>query len=144
MANVINYFRNENNFLSNFAYAFIEIDGVRYPTVENAFQAMKCKDKEDRLMFVYQKPGAAKRLGRKVQLREDWEDIKVKVMYILLVKKFSQPEFREKLLATGDARLIEGNTWGDKFWGVPFGKTGKNILGKLLMKVRQELRDGKY
>jgi ribA/ribD-fused uncharacterized protein len=87
---------------------------------------------------------SAKRIGRKVTLRHDWEKVKIEIMRGLLVQKFSQDEMlREMLLSTGDWELIEGNTCGDKFWGAVLenGKwVGRNELGKLLMSVRSEIR----
>lgn len=84
-------------------------------------------------------PLAAKRTGRVVLLRADWEEVKVEVMRAVLKAKFSDPELADALLATNDAELIEGNWWGDKFWGVCRG-VGKNKLGQLLMQLRAELR----
>jgi ribA/ribD-fused uncharacterized protein len=72
-------------------------------------------------------------------MRDDWNDIKIDVMRDLLQEKFSDDDLRELLLATGDAELIEGNTWNDYFWGVCLGE-GQNWLGKLLMEVRKELK----
>lgn len=72
-------------------------------------------------------------------MRSDWEEVKLGVMEGLLREKFSDPELRRKLLATGERELVEGNDWGDSFWGVCAGR-GKNHLGRLLMKLREELR----
>lgn len=85
-------------------------------------------------------PQSAKRLGRSVLLRPDWEEIKYDVMYQVCKAKFQQnPDLGQKLLKTGNAELIEGNTWGDRIWGVCKG-IGENNLGKTLMRVRDELR----
>jgi ribA/ribD-fused uncharacterized protein len=85
-------------------------------------------------------PGTAKRLGRAVSLRTDWETIKFAVMENLLRQKFANPALRWQLLATGSATLHEGNSWGDRIWGeCPLG-VGENHLGRLLMKIRDELR----
>jgi ribA/ribD-fused uncharacterized protein len=83
-------------------------------------------------------PGRAKRMGRKAPLREDWEEIRVSVMTDLVRQKFSLPGLQRRLLATGDQEIVEGNTWGDVFWGVCRGK-GQNQMGKILMKIREEL-----
>ena len=93
-------------------------------------------------------PGRAKRLGRKCQLRPDWEEIKIPVMRSALRKKFSDPELKAKLLATGDQHLEEGNTWHDNFWGVCYCDRCQDImahnhLGKLLMELRKELKEEK-
>lgn len=84
-------------------------------------------------------PNIAKKLGRVATLREDWEDVKDSVMLTLLRMKFSIREFGDKLLATGDAELIEGNWWGDRYWGKVNGE-GMNMLGRMLMQVRDELK----
>ena len=137
---VINKFDGNYEFLSNFAGCNItDADGICYPTVENAFQANKTLDKDERLKFTTLTAAQAKKYGKCVKLRPNWEDIKVDVMRYLLFKKFTQPEFFELLMLTGDAELIEGNTWGDTFWGVCNGR-GMNMLGSLLMEVRAVLR----
>lgn len=130
--------------LSNFWYCEVEIDGKKYRTVEHGFQAMKTLDLEERKQIrLCSTPALAKRLGRQVVLREDWEEIKVEVMLGLLRQKFSRKVFRDRLLSTGKQGIIEGNLWHDCEWGVCFcqqcGGRGKNMLGKLLMKVRGEL-----
>ncbi len=138
----IERFHEEYRFLSNFWYTPVLWAGEMYPTNEHAFQAAKT----DR---VYQQeeirtccsPGKAKLLGRSVTLRNDWEFIKLYVMLELNRQKFKHPELAAQLLATGDAELIEGNTWGDKYWGVCGGE-GQNWLGKILMCVRDEIRKG--
>ena len=79
------------------------------------------------------------RLGRRIELRPDWEEVKIEIMRQVLKSKFTHnPELREKLIATGNTELIEGNNWNDRFWGVCRG-VGKNHLGKLLMEIRAEL-----
>ena len=84
-------------------------------------------------------PSAAKRAGRKVRLRDDWELVRVHVMRDLLTQKFAHDSLAALLLSTGNAELVEGNTWGDTFWGV-CGGTGLNVLGKLLMEHRLRLK----
>lgn len=80
-------------------------------------------------------------LGQRVTLRGDWEDIKVSVMEDVVRLKFAHhPDLRDKLLATGKAKLIEGNNWGDTFWGMVDGR-GRNELGKILMRRRERLRE---
>jgi ribA/ribD-fused uncharacterized protein len=136
----IDSFSGQYSFLSNFAPCRVMLGNVPYPTVEHAYQAAKFT--QDPLRQVIREtpaPGDAKRLARKLSpMRPDWEQVKVTVMERLLEQKFSQPEFRAKLLATGEAELVEGNTWGDTFWGVYQGQ-GQNMLGQLLMKLRGEL-----
>lgn len=131
----IDSFSGEYRFLSNFYPSPIKWHDGIYPTVEHIFQAFKTIDPEERDEIRNAKtPGEAKRLGRKVTLRPDWNDIKIEVMNNFLQSKFRIPELRNKLMDTGTRELIEGNTWGDRFWGVD--GTGKNELGKLLMEIR--------
>jgi ribA/ribD-fused uncharacterized protein len=126
-------------FLSNFYKSTIYIDGVPWPSVEHAYQGHKTTDPVSREMIRKAKtPGEAKKLGQCVTLRPDWEDVKIDLMRTFLRKKFENPFLAPLLLKTGDAELVEGNTWNDTFWGVCRGK-GQNWLGKLLMEVRAEL-----
>jgi ribA/ribD-fused uncharacterized protein len=131
---MINDFRSDHAFLSNF-YAH----GGQL-TAEHIYQAMKTENIGDQIAILSAKtPGQAKRLGQKVTLRKDWEEIKLLVMEAILVMKFTPGTMEhDLLLATGDEELVEGNTWGDTFWGVCRGK-GENHLGKLLMKIRDDL-----
>lgn len=137
----IEYFTGEYRFLSNFYPAKVNFAARRWPTVEHAYQAAKTFRKEERVaIHRAQTPGEAKRLGRRVTIRKDWEEIKVRIMKALLRDKFyGHEELKNKLLQTGDSELIEGNHWGDTFWGVCKG-VGENHLGKLLMEIREELR----
>lgn len=133
-------FRGNYAFLSNFAKVPVLYQGKVYPTVEHAFQAAKTLDEKEReLIRSCKTPTEAKRIGRKVHLRSDWEGIKLSVMEELIRIKFQNPEFKEKLLKTGNTELVEDNTWNDTFWGVCNG-IGKNYLGKILMKIREEIR----
>lgn len=141
--NEINCFDGQYAFLSNFYPVEVRLDGEVYATVEHAYQAAKTIRKAERYMIQYAPtPGKAKRLGRKVTLREDWEQVKIHVMLHLLRQKFSVQEFKLALLATQDATLIEGNNHGDTFWGQVDGQ-GSNQLGLLLMHVRTEIQEGK-
>lgn len=138
---VINSFRGEHGFLSNFYPAKVVYEGMEYPTSEHAFQAAKSPVTGVRMIIARaSSPGDAKQLGRKIALRSDWENIKLQVMEDIVRAKFSQnADLRIMLVqGTGDAELIEGNTWGDEFWGVCNGE-GENHLGKILMEVRKEL-----
>lgn len=130
--------------LSNFADSMICHGYVFYPTVEHYFQAMKTLDPKERgWIAAAPTPGEAKRRGRAVKLRPDWEEVKEQIMLDGLRLKFKIPAMREVLLSTQSAELIEGNTWHDCEWGVcscsKCGGVGNNKLGKLLMKVRSEL-----
>lgn len=134
-------FHGSYRWLSNFSPRPLTYEGVRYATVEHAYQAAKTLDPEERhRVAALSTPGLAKRAGRSIQLRDDWEEVKVSVMKELLALKFAQPGLRAKLLATGARLLVEGNTWNDRFWGqCPVGN-GQNMLGRLLMEERQSLQ----
>lgn len=126
-------------FLSNFWTVDVVLDGVTYPSVENAYQAAKVRP-EERQPFVNCSAAVAKRRGREVKIAADWEEVKVDIMRDLLAQKFAPgTRLAGALLDTGDATLIEGNTWGDTFWGKCRGQ-GRNMLGELLMAQRAALR----
>lgn len=141
MEKTIKGFRGEFEFLSNFYPCKIKIKDCVFNSVEIAFQASKCENKNDRLEFVQLQPfqsGDAKRIGRRVRLRSDWETVKIDIMRHLLRIKFEDSELASKLKATKGIELVEFNDWGDIFWGVCRGK-GKNVLGNLLTEIRNEL-----
>ena len=128
--------------LSNFsAHGIVDAAGSPWDTVEHYYQAMKTLDgNEQERIRLTPKPGSAKRMGRRVELRPDWEAVKLKVMrYALSLKFTTESEAGKYLLSTGDEILVEGNDWGDRFWGVD-GGVGENWLGVLLMARRAELR----
>lgn len=143
---MINVFEGEFAFLSNFYPSPIKKDGIEYPTVEHFFQAMKTTNLEERRAIAKARtPGVAKRMGRQVHLRPEWEDIKVDVMRQGLNLKFSDLNLRMRLLNTGSTPLIEGNVWHDNTWGDCTCSRctdiqGHNILGKLLMDLRERVR----
>jgi N-glycosidase YbiA len=116
-----------------------------YFTSEHAYQAAKyCHPSYRKLVREAKTPGNAKRIGNihKTQLRRDWESVKLDIMYDLVHQKFIKNEdLKGKLLTTGTQILVEGNTWGDTFWGVCNG-TGSNYLGRILMRIRGELSNG--
>ncbi len=139
MTSSINQFQGNYRFLSNFWPCNITVVGVTYKNVEAAYQASKTTDMRMRREFSDLNPRDAKARGKKIPLRASWGDVlKVECMENCLRAKFAIPELRELLLATGDAELTEGNNWNDTFWGVCRGK-GRNVLGKLLMGLRDEL-----
>jgi N-glycosidase YbiA len=162
--NMISEFQGDDRYLSNFWIAEVMYEGARYPTVEHAYQAAKSIIHEDReIIRRLRSPGEAKRawknelchqcngkgcsackgsgykLGRKLTLRSDWQEINLNLMYEFVKQKFHYADLKKLLLATGDQELQEGNNWGDVFWGICRGK-GENHLGKILMRVREELR----
>lgn len=134
----INRFDGDYRWLSNFYSAPTMYEGVLYTTSEHAYQAAKFHPNL-RDPFQHGTAGQAKRLGRRPGKREDWDTVKVGIMLEILRDKFRRNVFLgQRLIGTGGAELIEGNTWGDTFWGVCRG-TGENWLGRVLMTVRQEL-----
>lgn len=138
---VIDSFRGDFGFLSNFYESSIWVDGRQYPSVEHAYQAFKFgPDGEGHeLVRKAKTPGIAKKLGRAASLPNHWESTKVDLMRRLVREKFKNPLLRAQLLATEDVELIEGNWWNDRFWGVCRG-SGQNWLGKILMEVREECK----
>lgn len=139
---MINSFRGEYAFLSNMYESPITLGGVSYTCAEAAFQAVKLKDKTQRTQFQNISGPAAKALGRRVHLREDWDEIRLDVMRWIIHEKFRQnPLLATKLIQTGNIRLVEGNTWNDRFWGVCNG-TGENWLGRILMAERIKIKKG--
>ena len=139
---MIDRFKDDYEFLSNFADSPFTYEGRKFPTVEHAYQAYKSLDPAIFKAIAEAKtPGDAKRAGRSVvNLRPDWDCYKLWLMYKLVQAKFAQNDgLAYKLLNTNDEMLVEGNTWGDRFWGQVDGQ-GENMLGKVLMIVRQDLR----
>ena len=141
-------FKEEYRFLSNFYQSPVTLDGLTYPNAEAAFQAQKCAKEEDKVKYTLVKnPVVAKRMGKKEpNLPENWREISYGIMLEIIRAKFSLPEMKEKLLATGDTELVEGNNHHDNLWGDCTcsrcaAKAGQNRLGKILMQVREELRN---
>ena len=132
-------------FLSNFYKVRVEYGGLVYGSSEAAFQAQKCITEEEKIPFTEYSPSESKEAGRHVQLRPDWDTVKVGIMEEIVAAKFTQhPDLAEKLLETGSMILIEGNDWGDTYWGAATStEQGENHLGKILMKIRGKLREGK-
>ncbi|MDR2655685.1 MAG: NADAR family protein [Oscillospiraceae bacterium] len=145
MGNKISRFRGNYEFLSNFYPCTISVDNLIFLSSEAAFQAFKCALAGEREQFQYLDAVKAKKKGRQVLLKPDWEFVRLDVMSKIVRLKFEQnPQLREKLLATGSAELIEGNSWHDNFWGdcdCPKCQkiTGQNHLGKILMKLRDSI-----
>ena len=149
----ISSFRDEYYFLSNFYEAPVTYNGLTYRNNEAAFQAQKTMDEKERILFTEMSAAQARSTGRRITLRKDWEDVKIGIMCDIVEAKFRQnPDLAEKLLATGDMYLEEGNTWGDRTWGsqhpVDVGSeptgvkrrrvngVGANNLGRILMETR--------
>ena len=147
---VINSFRGKYGFLSNFCQTQLEYDGLAYSSSEAAFQAQKCEKPEGKIKYTLIKnPLRIKQMGRREKLPSWWEEKSCDIMYSILKVKFSNPTLKEKLLSTEDAYLEEGNTWHDNLWGNCYcekckEKEGYNYLGKILMQIREELKEGEY
>ena len=158
-AKSINGFKDEFRWLSNFQKIdSFEYDGLIYDNVECFYVAMKVhknntsrvKQNQSSINLVEVNtreyisklpPNKAKVFGRHVQIRHDWEDIKLKVMEYGLRIKFNQPKMKELLIATRDIEIFETNHWGDRYWGVDMSGVGENNLGKLIMKIRDSLSE---
>ena len=137
-------FRGEYSFLSNFYEGKVfTYKGLKFNNTEAPFHAEKCWSRAKEFEMI--RPLQSKRLGRRVLMRKDWDQIKDRVMYDVCYAKFTQdPVLKAKLLATGNRELVEGNTHGDRCWGMTCSNgvwIGENRLGKVLMKLREDLRE---
>jgi ribA/ribD-fused uncharacterized protein len=145
---MIREFQGQYRFLSNFwptPRLFTGKTHTPIKTLEHGYQACKTLVKEERIrIYSCLTPAEAKRLGKHVTLRDDWFEVKDNIMLKLLRAKFDDPNLKDMLLSTGDEGLIEGNMWHDNYWGSCYcnrcGGSGRNILGILLMQVREECR----
>lgn len=145
---LIDYFRGKYGFLSNMHSCKVWYKGITYPSAEHAFVASKIEF-DGKLSSILHKikvskianPGEAKKYGKTIVLAPGWDENKIEIMRDIVLAKFTQNhDLEKKLLATGNAELVEGNTWWDRFWGVCQGE-GQNQLGKILMEVRTFLPD---
>lgn len=149
----IGSFRGKYRWLSNFAQCVVRHGGAAYPTVEHAYQAAKfdwqhtptlglngLADQARQKIQKARTPGDAKRFARQYaeHMCPNFQDRRLGVMRDLLRQKFRQEPYRSLLQATGRRDIVEGNTWGDTFWGKS-GGTGQNNLGGLIMQIRDEL-----
>jgi len=135
-------FDGDERYLSNFATLedSIYLDGMPFITVEAAYQAAKTFNHELRRAISCMSPGNAKKAGNAVKLRDDWEQVRVSIMKDLVHQKFEQEPFRSSLIQTHEhVVIIEGNHWGDIFWGMS-GGIGANNLGKIIMEIRDDLK----
>lgn len=137
-------FFGQYRFLSNFYPCPITYQGLDFYHTEGAFQAAKTIDPNihpaySKYIATLKDPRDAKKFGQTCPLRPDWEYVKFDIMYELLEQKFTKEPFKTLLLNTGNKYLEETNSWGDIIFGVCNG-TGLNILGKLLMKLRQKIK----
>lgn len=139
---MIDSFSKQNFFLSNFFPCIVTINSIKFGSSEHAYQAAKSLDRDIWEQIAQLKTAnESKQFGRRILLRSDWEQKKIQIMTNIIMIKFIQNiDLWEKLINTGNEELIEGNYWGDTFWGISHGK-GENNLGKILMIVRQKLRN---
>lgn len=139
---MIKEFKNQYFFLSNFYECPIYYNKLVFCNAEAAFQAQKVIDEKEQYKFINLNASQARKLGKTIVLRKDWEEVKDKIMYEIVKRKFTvNKELQQKLIDTKDEELVEGNWWHDTYWGID-SKTGigKNKLGKILMKVREEVK----
>lgn len=141
----ITSFRGRYAYLSNFYITQVPFEGAFYPSAEHAFQAAKTTDKTLRKEISnLDTPIEAKRAGRELLLRHNWENIKNRVMLKIVRSKFSvRYDMAIALSRTEGCELIERNNWGDRYWGMCWNADkgiweGKNRLGRILMIVRKE------
>ena len=138
---IINNFGYPYKFLSNYYESRVKYDGIVYLSSEAAFHAQKTFNLDDKLHFTQLSPPESKFKAKNMQIREDWDRVKDAIMYSVVYNKFKQrKDIRDKLIATGDAILIGGNPYNDKYWGVSNNDgNGLNKLGLILERVREEL-----
>lgn len=140
---MIKEFKNQYFFLSNFYECPIYYNKLVFCNAEAAFQAQKAIDEKEQYKFINLNASQARKLGKTIVLRKDWEEVKDKIMYEIVKRKFTiNKELQQKLLETKEEELVEGNWWHDTYWGVD-SRTGigQNKLGKILMKVREEVKN---
>ena len=135
---MIDKLANDSFFLSNYYELPFEYNGLSYRNAEAAFHAQKVMLDEDRVKFTNLRADQANRLGGRVPLRSDWEEVKDDIMLDILRSKFNCHTMKKKLLETGDQEIVYHNRQGDQYWGVCGGE-GENRLGEILMKIRSEI-----
>ncbi len=138
----IRKFRGEYDWLSNFYSVEIPYKGYIYPSVEHAFMSAKNESKEWKVFCSNKNYTASetKLAGRLITLVPNWDKIKIQVMKDCISIKFNQEPLKTKLINTGDVKIIEGNTWGDSYWGFDENKqVGENYLGRIIMEFRDKL-----
>lgn len=134
----IKEFQDQYRFLSNFYGVPVTYNNLTFGSNEAAFQAQKDPSRSEE--FTNLTPNKAKALGRQVKLRDDWNNVRLKIMEEINIIKFTENEYlKKKLIETGDRELIEGNYWNDTYWGV-CRNVGENNLGKILMKIRESIK----
>ena len=142
---MIKQFNKEYSWLSNFAPCKIIIGDLEFSSIEHAYMSEKSNDRDWKEICADKSnsPANIKKVSKMVDLRKDWEDIKLSVMEKCIDQKFSQEPYETLLLATKNEMIQEGNWWGDTFWGIDLKtEKGKNNLGKLIMEKRKKLKYG--
>lgn len=147
MAIEFNSHETEYGFLSNFYPCPVEYNGMRFKSAEAAFQSQKDPSKQEE--FEQYSASESKYYGRKGELRPDWEQVKDQIMADVLMAKFSQnPALVEKLVETGNEKLVEKTWWHDTYWGICDCERcrcrGQNKLGELLMELRTYFSGGNW
>jgi ribA/ribD-fused uncharacterized protein len=137
---VIAGFQGDYRWLSNFERCEILYKGILYKSSEAAFQAQKTLNIKARYIFAKLNAREAKTMGAIVNIRPDWEDVKLEIMEEICRVKFNLHQFKAKLIDTGMMNIIESNYWGDTYWGICDG-IGENNLGKIIMKIREEIKE---
>lgn len=136
---MIDRFTGRYHFLSNFHFCKVDYRGIVYRSSEHAYQAAKFTDPKEKKIVsrIYRPSGAKQYAGRHKHDRDPNFD-KLRVMEEILRIKFSNRHLQEKLLDTIPHELVEGNDWGDTYWGVSAG-AGHNHLGIILMRIRYDI-----
>jgi len=142
--NEVFFYEQEFYVLSNFSSFQVDFQGHTFQTSEHAYHWAKFPDSLvcSSLVMAAKSAHDALKLAHEYEefVRKDWKDVRVDIMRQILRAKVSQhPYVRKKLLETGDRTIIE-NSWRDDFWGWGPNKRGKNMLGKIWMEVRSEIR----
>lgn len=141
---MITQFKEENEWLSNFATVSISSGNYLFPSVEHAYMSEKSDSKEWKLFCSNDDnpAGVVKKASYHEKLVDDWHKKKVEIMKRFLIQKFNQEPYKTLLLKTGSQHISEGNWWNDTFWGVCLKlNSGQNILGRLIMDIRNDLVD---
>lgn len=140
---MIDRFEGSFRWLSNFYPCTIVFENISYPSAEHAYVAAKTTDIELRIKIAAIETSAlVKKFGRNIALRDDWDAIKIQEMRAIVYCKFSQNQWlADKLTDTWPHELVEGNWWGDRYWGRDIAGYGSNHLGQILMQVRDSIRD---
>ncbi len=139
---MIKEFQGEYRWLSNFMPCEVYLEGIEYKSVEHAYMSAKSSDPAWKTICqTTESPGHVKRQSCTIAIRKDWEFVKKTIMLECLIQKYKQEPYKTNLINTGDLYIQEGNTWGDKFWGIDLRTGhGQNNLGLMIMNIRTDLQ----